>query len=503
MIIKSPQCKDIIQDPYETYYKQKTTDNNTFISLIIYLLFTFCLSIVNHLINGKNTAKVLTDFYTKNPNIDVLFLGASHIGDSIIPLELWKDYGITSYNLAISDSRIPTSYWVLKNALRYVKPKVVVLEAAHLYDEKTTFISSHALFNSIPLGFFKYQAAKDLFDGDKELIIEAMIPFVRYHNNWDNIPNNNNSDTNNYSFGYGAFYNVQVKNIPEQMSDNPFPVNNISTEYVKKIIDLCKENEITVLFYSFPFLATEESRNDMSNFQTIAEENGITFVTPDSILQHIDPLSDFFDHYEGTSHANFSGALKATRFIGQIIQENHLLPKHENDKTIKQWDSYYRNYYKAKVQSFAKSNDLVSYFTKCFDDDFIYFIEINDPKIKKSEFHTNLLNNIGLDPSRIEQDVPSLYIIKDNRIINLQRDYLKHEDYSFDSEMGYVTFVCKEDENLYQILLDNQVIYTASYSDTYQADIRITVIEKENHQFVDSVFWNIEGDVSVGNGKRK
>lgn len=423
--------------------------------------------------------------------------------DSVIPMELWNEYGITSYNLALSDSRIPTNYWVLKNALRYTTPKVVVLETAYLVDDKTTFISSHSFFDSLPIDSFKLEAARDLFDDDFHSILDVMVPAIRYHNRWNKLSKEDFVHSNDYLFGYGPFYQVQVKSLPEQIIENPTPVESVATDYIYKIIELCRENDIELMFTSFPFLALPSSQNDLSYCGVIAKENNLNYLSPDIILNSIDPLTDFFDHYEDTSHANYSGAFKNTRILGDYLQKHYDLPDHRDDNNYSNWNQYYESFYAYKKNAFPVSSDLPSYLTKCYDKDFLYLIEINNPIITKSEFYVNLLNNIGSDVSLMNSDMPSFYLIKNHETVGFQTDYLKHEDYSLDSEIGYITFVCKEDENLYQILLDNQVIYSASYSDTYQADIRVTVIEKANHQFVDSVFWNIEGDVSVGNGKRK
>lgn len=61
------------------------------------------------------------DFYSDKGDYDVLFLGSSTMNMGISPMELWNDYGITSYNMADDAQRLPVDYWVLKNALAYTK----------------------------------------------------------------------------------------------------------------------------------------------------------------------------------------------------------------------------------------------------------------------------------------------------------------------------------------------------------------------------------------------
>ena len=58
----------------------------------------------------------------------VLFFGTSHVNNAVFPMELWKDYGITAYNFGGHANAIATSYWVMKNALDYTHPKLVVFD---------------------------------------------------------------------------------------------------------------------------------------------------------------------------------------------------------------------------------------------------------------------------------------------------------------------------------------------------------------------------------------
>ena len=68
------------------------------------------------------------DFYQQKQDFDVLFLGTSHVLNAVYPMDLWRDYGIVSYNMANHSENICTNYWQLRNALQYTKPKVVVID---------------------------------------------------------------------------------------------------------------------------------------------------------------------------------------------------------------------------------------------------------------------------------------------------------------------------------------------------------------------------------------
>ncbi len=43
-------------------------------------------------------------FLKNRTNYDIFFMGSSHMHNGIFPMQLWNDYGITSYNLGTGDA---------------------------------------------------------------------------------------------------------------------------------------------------------------------------------------------------------------------------------------------------------------------------------------------------------------------------------------------------------------------------------------------------------------
>ena len=91
--------------------------------------------------------------------IDVLVLGSSEVFCSIIPMEIWKDHGITSYVCGTSGQRLYQAEEFLRDALKTQKPKIVVLETLALYD--------------------RYGQTEALPE-----MAEAWLPILRYHDRW-------------------------------------------------------------------------------------------------------------------------------------------------------------------------------------------------------------------------------------------------------------------------------------------------------------------------------
>ena len=112
------------------------------------------------------------EFMRDRTDYDVMFFGSSHVLNGIFPMELWKDYGITSYNFGGHASYIPVSYWVMRNAVERHKPKVVVLDCFSLDSEVKVADNQnylHISFDAFPLRGVKIDAIKDLVAQERRM----------------------------------------------------------------------------------------------------------------------------------------------------------------------------------------------------------------------------------------------------------------------------------------------------------------------------------------------
>ena len=80
------------------------------------------------LLEYKEARKKYTPFYESETNFDVIFLGTSHMWNHVLPMELWKDYGISSYNWGYSNCTPAENYYLIQDILKYTSPKVVVMD---------------------------------------------------------------------------------------------------------------------------------------------------------------------------------------------------------------------------------------------------------------------------------------------------------------------------------------------------------------------------------------
>ena len=145
-------------------------------------------------------------FYEYADDIDVLFLGNSHAAD-YVPMELWEQYGVTSYNLASSGVPMPVTYWTLMNALDYASPKLVVLDCYALeHPDKTSSLAfTQAALDGFRLGPTKLKAVYDLSTDNDEISEKDRLglfwPFGSYHDRWKSLSYWDFNKTETYLLG--------------------------------------------------------------------------------------------------------------------------------------------------------------------------------------------------------------------------------------------------------------------------------------------------------------
>ena len=215
-------------------------------SLVVAAIFLFGLWKLTSLLERKDSITKYMDFYSQKGNFDVLFFGTSHVRNGIYPMELWKDYGIISYNFAGSNNPLATSYWMLVNALDYCHPKVVVVDCLALaWDAKASANTNftHYSLDPVPMSKNKIKAVFDIFyDVNKRL--EFIFKMRVYHDRWKWLEKGDFVLIPQREKGATARTGIAVpKKVNVIPFDDKLTQNTISTCYLEKILELCRKKK--------------------------------------------------------------------------------------------------------------------------------------------------------------------------------------------------------------------------------------------------------------------
>ena len=249
--------------------------------------------------------------------IDVLNVGDSLADIAITPVEMYRDYGITSYVMGRDLQKCIETYYAIKLALRTQPVKVVLWETHNLskhqggFDPYIIGVSEYAKYRS---QFIKYhyvwkrwmegKGIRNYFKG--YVVNEAVTPYE------GDMPYMNTDDT-------------EVFKIPDDQM------------YVfKKIYKFCQKEGIKIVLYSVPSPHCYDMRQHNA-YAKLAEEYGLDYLDGNIDFEKIgiDAATDYFD--KDGDHLNLFGTRKMTRYLGDYLRDNCDLTDHREDPAYQSW----------------------------------------------------------------------------------------------------------------------------------------------------------------------
>ncbi|PAB58266.1 hypothetical protein [Anaeromicrobium sediminis] len=339
------------------------------------------------------------EFYrTPENSIDVLFLGNSHSYVTFNPQILNSILNIKSFNLGSGSQNIIQTYFNLREILKYQKPKTIFLELNTLYTEEnvTPLAFKYENFDGMKLSLNKLEAMLYQFNSNE--YIYALFPAIRNHQNWkkvnimeENLKRKMSKDNSVPTYGYKKINTViskkeinkfkTAKNEEINLNYN-FSMNNIS--YLEKIIDICKKNNIELVFIKAPVFKGRPYKNNYFAAKKISDKYNIKHI--DYNFLH-DKLNLQNSHFYDSGHVNYFGATLITLNLSSWIKDNLNLETDFNNEAYNKILEEYQNRYALNVEDLEmeKINEKVYKFTvKTFSNNLkhAWYIYKNDKRIK-------------------------------------------------------------------------------------------------------------------------
>lgn len=375
--------------------------------LIVICLTAAILAGLTSITERKNSLEKYMQFFEQEADFDVLFMGSSKVINSILPMELWKDYGIISYNMGGHGNTIPISYWVLRNALDYTTPKCVVLDCygsdwnGRINDN---FHYAHLSFDAFPLSTTKIQAVLDLINPDKvedghAKRMELLWNFSTYHSRWNELDRNDFFPHFTYQKGAEPRANVSI---PAAMAEvSPEQKNTEETNgirYLKKTIELCQERGIDVILTHMPYPASESDQIAANTVADIARQYGVEYLN----FLTMDVVDYQTDLHDPDSHLNPSGAFKITDHMGKLLSERYKIPDQRENPAYQSWYEDAEMYRQEKHSQFEDATCAWNYWMLLSDDDFSFLAELSENDLQKDDVLAKLLRNAGISPENVQ-----------------------------------------------------------------------------------------------------
>ena len=304
--------------------------------LLFLVLFVSVFYVVDKTLQFKYDDGVtpMEDFYAyPEDSIDVILLGSSHLGVNLDTTILCSDYGIASYKLWGSTQPIWNAYYNLVEALKTQQPKVVVLESLCLGHDAVTYGYVNAVKNTLGMRWSGNKVDAVLASYDKEDLGYAFFPLTQYHGRYAELTDQDFSDY----FWNDSIHEHNTKNWnavcpmaePSTTRDR-LPIGDKQMKYFKKIVYLCRKNNIPLVVLTAPYTAPEEERARQNTVNDLLAEENIPVI--DCLTNYKEYGFDFSTDFGDTAgHLNSTGCAKLTKVLGQYLKDNYDLPDRTGD----------------------------------------------------------------------------------------------------------------------------------------------------------------------------
>ena len=348
-------------------------------------IFLFCLLLsaaicgLTRLLTLKDSAVRVSPFLRTAGEYDVLFFGDSQVTYGVAPLEIYKKYGIPSYNLGSANSTMALTYWTMMNALRFASPKAVVIGVKDI--ELPGRIPNrlervHQALDAFPMSSTKLAAILDLASDVTEaeetrrlLLQEMLFPLAKYHGRGSTLSREDLHPA--YNEQKGSVLRVGVTDPDEEHPlVGPEELAEEAGEgyvYLRRMIEECQSRGIKPVLMFAPHRARPDSLRAAHTAGKIAGAYGVPMLN----FTDMDSVVDYYtDCYDPASHINPSGVRKVSDYLGRYLSEHCSLPDRRQEAAYVHWQEDVNAYIDYKLTLFDEAEDFRSRLMLMHDEDF-------------------------------------------------------------------------------------------------------------------------------------
>lgn len=320
-------------------------------ALLCICLFCTAIAYINELVIEKRTNRYYMlekELERRNETYDIAVFGSCHAYTSFIPSLYQELTGLNGYNMSNPSEIIPATYLRMLDQFRNAPPEVAYVEiwGTNAYD---TYMATEDLFSKyfhvnvelLPLTLAKLEVINDF---DALDVVNDNFPLARYKSrildtslcpidfnysyekcrelylndqNWLYTEMDNRFSHN----GFDALPSYSLQDYPEKQAvispDVQMEIEPVLLKYVDKIIELCQQYEVTLVFYRAPYVSKETELAKSNFLAKYLESQGIAFYDLEKEIS-FDYDVDFSDY----QHLSESGAEKATKFLAEAYLES-------------------------------------------------------------------------------------------------------------------------------------------------------------------------------------
>ena len=264
--------------------------------------------------------------------MDVMFIGDSISYVSVMPMQIWRDYGITSYLCGSPEQRLYYTKEFFVKALERQSPKIIFLETATIFNH---FSDKDKIWN----------------------VLEQIFPILRYHDRWKTFAEWPEWEEGfqveytypNYEKGY--YYSKGIDGTDASgyvfKTDEYEWIPDINRETLFEIKELCDEHGAELVLLSEPNVMGSWTpiRHTMSAM--LAEWMGVEYIDINYMQEEV-PIDWKTDTFDKGDHLNYYGAQKVTAYLGKYLSERGIFEDKRENPDYAFWNEQLKDFYRDK-----------------------------------------------------------------------------------------------------------------------------------------------------------
>ena len=292
--------------------------------------------------------------------VDVLVVGTSLAYAGVNTNVLWREFGIACYNLCSAEQPFWAGYYMLREALKTQRPRVILLDAKPAIYTRDYSSRQRTILSCYGIrGIENRVGAIFACVQEKAEAQGFLLGIPEVHNRYPDVsgadfalPPDNGGRGGSWK-GYIEVDEVEQHVRPSLVWNTvQKPLAGKAADYFSRILALCREEGIPLVVIGFP---NPDYANDHMYFNTllsIAQQNNVPFVNYNdpSLRFGMRFASDFADW----QHLNVKGAMNFSMKLGQDLRAAFDLPDRRGDPAFASYDACADLWYE-KLPSFATS----------------------------------------------------------------------------------------------------------------------------------------------------
>lgn len=292
--------------------------------------------------------------------IDVAIYGSSHAVCTVDNSILWNDYNIASYTLWSGSQRVDGTYFFMKDSFKKNKPKVALVETYMFVNsiEPERTLSMSALTTDYSVEYSKWVLrGMHEYDFSREYTEEMLFRMPIVHSRYKELSKTDFIQERTYNRGYNGNDDC-LPCVAPTIVDERETVSDINMYYVDKIIKLCQDSGVELVFFHAPFVLEESDIIEQEQQNYLADyfaERDIPFL--DYYRDYESCGIDFATDIREGNHLNDLGATKVTKALGQYLVSNYEFAKKKNINSYKDWETHTRYIEDRKITFALKDQD--------------------------------------------------------------------------------------------------------------------------------------------------